>query len=106
VFDQVLAQAGHVALAFFELDEIGGDEGSAGYRLWAGPGAVGRPFGEMLPVEVGQQPEILLGDGAILDELGQDGLGLGQAAEIRPRERYGGWGRRGQARGVGRRAGG
>jgi hypothetical protein len=105
VFDQVLAQVGHVALAFFELDQVGRHEGGAGRRRGAGPGAVGRPFGEVFPVQVGQQLAVLLGHGAVAHEAGQVGVGLGQAAEIRPREWHRGFWGRGQARGVGRRAG-
>jgi len=90
VLDEVGAQVGHVALAFVQLNEIGGGEGGTRVRVGAGPSAVGRAFGEVGPGERTKQIAILLDDWVGCDPGGQRRVGM--------RQRAGGVGQSGRTR--------
>jgi hypothetical protein len=57
-------------VASIQFDEEGGGKKSPGRWRRTGPGASAGPFGEMCPVEIAEEMQILDGDWAIAHEFG------------------------------------
>ena len=87
VFEQVGAQLTQRTQAFVELDQVRGHVGRTRRRGGTGPRVVGRPFGEMRPVERTSRSRILAGHGIVGHKHQQRGLRLGQAGQVGPQQR-------------------
>lgn len=79
---EVGAQAGHVALALVELDEVGGDERDAGVGRGAGEGVVGGALGEVGPGQAAEQGAVLLDDRVGFDPLRERRLGVDERTGV------------------------
>lgn len=94
VFEQVAAQAALGAQALVEFDQVSGDVGGARRGGGAGPGVVGRAFGEVVPIQRAEQGEVLAGDRILRHKVGQVGGRVGQVgqvgAAVQPGGRYNG----------------